>query len=187
MCASKARISRGGLQERFGNHPFVGDVRGRGLFQGLELVADRGTKEPFDPQRKLHAQIKREAMARGLMVYPMGGTVDGMRGDHVLLAPPFIIDAAAIDTIVVRSFTVHLFNGDDVKGTVDADTEIECDDTATTPTTTAPAARAANDGGGDGGHHGAGREPVPVTTTRATTTRATTTSAASRPAATSRS
>jgi hypothetical protein len=90
------------LQERFGNHPFVGDVRGRGLFQGLEIVADRGTKAPFDPQRKLNAQIKREAMARGLMVYPMGGTVDGSRGDHVLLAPPFIIDSGAIDTIVER-------------------------------------------------------------------------------------
>jgi adenosylmethionine-8-amino-7-oxononanoate aminotransferase len=90
------------LQERFGNHPFVGNVRGRGLFQGLEIVADRGTKEPFDPQRKLHVRIKREAMARGLMVYPMGGTVDGARGDHVLLAPPFIIDSGAIDTIVER-------------------------------------------------------------------------------------
>jgi adenosylmethionine-8-amino-7-oxononanoate aminotransferase len=90
------------LQERFGNHPFVGNVRGRGLFQGLEIVADRGTKKPFDPARKLHAQIKREAMARGLMVYPMGGTVDGTQGDHVLLAPPFIIESAAIDAIVER-------------------------------------------------------------------------------------
>jgi hypothetical protein len=90
------------LQERFGNHPFVGDVRGRGLFQGLELVADRGTKEPFDPKRKLHAGIKKEAMARGLMVYPMAGTVDGVRGDHVLLAPPFIVDKGTIDTIVER-------------------------------------------------------------------------------------
>jgi adenosylmethionine-8-amino-7-oxononanoate aminotransferase len=90
------------LNERFGNHPYVGDVRGRGLFQGLEIVADRGTKEPFDPKLKLHARIKREAMARGLMVYPMEGTVDGARGDHVLLAPPFIIDAPAIDTIVER-------------------------------------------------------------------------------------
>ena len=80
------------LQERFGNHPFVGDVRGRGLFQGVELVADRGTKEPFDPARKLNALVKQEAMKRGLMVYPMGGTVDGVRGDHVLLAPPFILD-----------------------------------------------------------------------------------------------
>lgn len=90
------------LQERFGNHPFVGDVRGRGLFYGVELVADRGTKEPFDPARKLHAAIKREAMARGLMIYPMGGTVDGTRGDHVLMAPPFIVDNGAIDTIVER-------------------------------------------------------------------------------------
>jgi len=90
------------LNERFGNHPFVGDIRGRGLFQGLELVADRGTKEPFDPARKLHARVKHEAMARGLMVYPMGGTVDGKRGDHVLLAPPFIIDDAAVDMIVER-------------------------------------------------------------------------------------
>jgi hypothetical protein len=90
------------LHERFGNHPFVGDVRGRGLFQGIELVADRGSKEPFDPALKLHARIKREAMTRGLMVYPMGGTADGTRGDHVLLAPPFIIDSGAIDRIVER-------------------------------------------------------------------------------------
>ncbi|MBS0534771.1 MAG: aspartate aminotransferase family protein [Proteobacteria bacterium] len=90
------------LHERFGNHPFVGDVRGRGLFQGIEIVADRGTKEPFDPARKLHAKIKQEAMARGLMVYPMGGTVDGKRGDHVLMAPPFISDSDTIDQIVER-------------------------------------------------------------------------------------
>jgi hypothetical protein len=90
------------LGQRFGNHPNIGDVRGRGLFQAIEIVADRGSKEPFDPALKLHARIKREAMARGLMVYPMGGTIDGGRGDHVLLAPPFIADAAAIDTIVER-------------------------------------------------------------------------------------
>jgi len=76
--------------------------RGRGLFRGLELVADRGTKEPFDPARKLHARVKQEAMMRGLMVYPTGGTIDGTRGDHVLLAPPFIVDRAAIDAIVDR-------------------------------------------------------------------------------------
>jgi adenosylmethionine-8-amino-7-oxononanoate aminotransferase len=96
-----ARLSRR-LNERFGNHPFVGDVRGRGLFQGIEIVADRSTKEPFDPAKKIHARIKKEAMARGLMVYPMGGTVDSVRGDHVLLAPPFILDAAAVDMIVER-------------------------------------------------------------------------------------
>jgi adenosylmethionine-8-amino-7-oxononanoate aminotransferase len=90
------------LNERFGNHPFVGDVRGRGLFQAVELVADRGTKQPFDPALKLNARVKREAMARGLMVYPMGGAADGKRGDHVLLAPPFIVDAPGVDTIVER-------------------------------------------------------------------------------------
>jgi adenosylmethionine-8-amino-7-oxononanoate aminotransferase len=99
--AQGAYLSRR-LKERFGNHPFVGDVRGRGLFQGLELVADRDTKAPFDPKLKLHARVKREAMARGLMVYPMGGTVEGVAGDHVLLAPPFIVDAPLVDTIVER-------------------------------------------------------------------------------------
>jgi adenosylmethionine-8-amino-7-oxononanoate aminotransferase len=90
------------LAEQFGNHPFVGDVRGRGLFQGVELVADRAAKEPFDPALKVNARVKREAMARGLMVYPMGGTADGTRGDHVLLAPPFIVDASIVDAIVER-------------------------------------------------------------------------------------
>src|SRR3546814_4478329 len=72
------------LVERLGNHHHVGDIRGRGLFRGVELVADRATKQVFDPEKKINAKVKREAMARGLMVYPMGGTVDGQRGDHVL-------------------------------------------------------------------------------------------------------
>jgi adenosylmethionine-8-amino-7-oxononanoate aminotransferase len=90
------------LEERFANHHHVGDIRGRGLFRGVEIVADRGSKQPFASELKLNAVIKREAMARGLMVYPMGGTIDGVRGDHVLLAPPFIVDSGAIDTIVER-------------------------------------------------------------------------------------
>ena len=96
-----ARLERR-LVERFGQHPFVGDIRGRGLFWGLELVADRAKKRPFDPALKAHARIKREAMARGLMVYPMGGTVDGSEGDHILLAPPFIVEPSHIDAIVER-------------------------------------------------------------------------------------
>ena len=91
-----------GLQERFGNHHHVGDLRGRGLFRGVELVADRAGKAPFAPSRKLHARIKAEAMARGLMVYPMGGTIDGVHGDHVLLAPPFVAGEVDIDAIVER-------------------------------------------------------------------------------------
>jgi adenosylmethionine-8-amino-7-oxononanoate aminotransferase len=90
------------LGERFGNHAHVGDIRGRGLFMGVELVEDRSTKAPFDPKLKLHARVKREAMTRGLLVYPGGGTIDGVRGDHVLIAPPFIIDAATLDTVVER-------------------------------------------------------------------------------------
>jgi hypothetical protein len=77
-------------------------VRGRGLFQGLELVADRDTKTAFDPKLRLHARVKHEAMARGLMVYPTGGNVDGVAGDNVLLAPPFIVDGAIVDAIVER-------------------------------------------------------------------------------------
>ena len=95
-----------GLRERlaatFGPHPHVGDIRGRGLFQAIELVRDRATKEPFDPALKLHARIKAAAMAQGLMVYPMGGTIDGVRGDHVLLAPPFIAGDDDLDRIVER-------------------------------------------------------------------------------------
>ena len=89
-------------KERFGQHPHVGDIRGRGLFWALELVADRASKQPFDAAAKVHARVKREAMARGLIVYPMGGTVDGVQGDHILLAPPFIIDGGQVDTIVER-------------------------------------------------------------------------------------
>jgi adenosylmethionine-8-amino-7-oxononanoate aminotransferase len=90
------------MEERFANHHHVGDIRGRGLFRAVELVADRDTKQPFAPQSKLHAQVKREAMARGLMVYPMAGTIDGLNGDHVLLAPPFIVNEGQVDVIVER-------------------------------------------------------------------------------------
>ena len=90
------------LNETLRGHPHVGDIRGRGLFMGIELVADRGTKAPFDPALRLHARVKAEAMARGLMVYPMGGTIDGRSGDHVLVAPPFIATPADVDEIVRR-------------------------------------------------------------------------------------
>jgi len=90
------------LQERFGNHPHVGDIRGRTMFRGIEIVADRTTKEPFDPALKLANRTKAEGMARGLMCYPAGGTIDGVRGDHILLAPPFILSDAEIGTLVDR-------------------------------------------------------------------------------------
>ncbi|KVQ43863.1 hypothetical protein WT21_21860 [Burkholderia territorii] len=93
---------RATLRDRYGAHPHVGDVRGRGLFVGVELVRDRDSKATFDPALKLHAAVKREAMQRGLMVYPMGGTIDGVHGDHILVAPPFVCTAQQIDTIVER-------------------------------------------------------------------------------------
>ena len=88
------------LREALGQHPHVGDIRGRGLFRGVELVQDRATKRTFDPALKLHAKVKASAMELGLMCYPMGGTIDGERGDHILLAPPFIASEAHIDEIV---------------------------------------------------------------------------------------
>jgi adenosylmethionine-8-amino-7-oxononanoate aminotransferase len=91
-----------GLVERFGNHRHVGNVRGRGLFWALELVRDRGTKAVFDPALKLNERVKQQAMARGLSGYPMGGTIDGVQGDHYIIAPPYIVTAAEIDTIVER-------------------------------------------------------------------------------------
>ncbi|MFA1676778.1 aspartate aminotransferase family protein [Rhizobium mongolense] len=91
-----------GLNAALGQSPYVGDIRGRGLFRGVEIVSDKDTKQPFDPAQKIHAKIKKEAMRRGLMCYPMGGTIDGVRGDHVLLAPPYIIQPEQIDLIVER-------------------------------------------------------------------------------------
>jgi adenosylmethionine-8-amino-7-oxononanoate aminotransferase len=102
------RVQRSGerlesmLRASLGGHPNVGDIRGRGLFWGIELVQDRALKTPFDPARRLHFRIKAEAMKLGLMVYPMGGTVDGQRGDHVLIAPPFIASEAELQLITER-------------------------------------------------------------------------------------
>ena len=88
------------LQKRFGSHSHVGDLRGRGLFRGLELVRDREHNTPFDPALKVHARIKKAAMAHGLICYPSGGSRDGVNGDHVLLAPPFVISEVQLDELV---------------------------------------------------------------------------------------
>jgi adenosylmethionine-8-amino-7-oxononanoate aminotransferase len=88
------------LRAAFADHPHVGEIRGRGLFWGIELVEERATKKPFDPKLRMHARIKRKAMEAGLMCYPMGGAIDGVQGDHVLLAPPFILDETQLDELV---------------------------------------------------------------------------------------
>ncbi|MFZ9297424.1 MAG: aspartate aminotransferase family protein [Hylemonella sp.] len=99
------------LNRALGRHPHVGDIRGRGLFWGIELVQERDSKLWFDPAHRLHARIKAQAMENGLAIYPMGGTVDGRHGDHILLAPPFIISEAHVDELVdklVRSIDSSL-------------------------------------------------------------------------------
>lgn len=84
------------LRARFAQHPHVGDIRGRGMFWGLEFVADRDTKAPFDPKLGIAGKLKKAAFAEGLICYPMPGTRDGKHGDHVLLAPPFIASEAEL-------------------------------------------------------------------------------------------
>jgi adenosylmethionine-8-amino-7-oxononanoate aminotransferase len=101
-----ARVQGLALRQRLdaalGAHPNVGDIRGRGLFQAIELVQDRDSKQAFDPELAVNARIRNEALQRGLMVYAMGGTIDGVRGDHVLLAPPFNVEDHELDMIVER-------------------------------------------------------------------------------------
>jgi adenosylmethionine-8-amino-7-oxononanoate aminotransferase len=88
---------RDALTARFGQHPHVGDIRGRGFFWGIELVSDRASKAPFDPGLRIAGKLKRAAFEEGLVCYPMSGTRDGRLGDHVLLAPPFIATEAELD------------------------------------------------------------------------------------------
>ncbi|MEC5320744.1 aspartate aminotransferase family protein [Brenneria populi subsp. brevivirga] len=97
---ARGQYLQAGLRDALGGFEHLGDIRGRGLFVGVELVKDRATKETFDPADKLHAAIKRRCMAQGLLVYPMGGTVDGQYGDHILIAPPFIITESQLDFVV---------------------------------------------------------------------------------------
>ncbi|MBD5769474.1 aspartate aminotransferase family protein [Marinomonas colpomeniae] len=78
------------LEAKFGDHPNIGDLRGRGLFRGIEIVADKKTKTPFSPGLAISAKFKKAVLAEGLICYPGSGTRDGKHGDHILLAPPFI-------------------------------------------------------------------------------------------------
>jgi len=90
------------LEDAFAQHAHIGDIRGRGLLRGLELVEDRDRKAPFAPERAVSSAVKKAAFDAGLICYPMGGTVDGKRGDHILLAPPFILEDHHIDEIVTK-------------------------------------------------------------------------------------
>jgi len=88
------------LVAAFGQHPNVGDIRGRGLFRGVEFVTDRETKTPFAPEAGIHKKLKKATFEAELICYPMGGTIDGLNGDHLLLAPPFIVEDQHIDEII---------------------------------------------------------------------------------------
>ena len=90
------------LKDQFSEHAHVGDIRGRGLFRGIELVADKVSKSPFAPEKRLAAGIKKAAFEQGLICYPMSGTRDGVNGDHILLAPPFIIEDDQINEVVTK-------------------------------------------------------------------------------------
>ena len=92
------------LHDAFRDHPHVGDVRGRGLFIGVEFVSDRDSKAAFEPDRKIHNQVQKAAFEAGLMCYGMGGTIDGRHGDHILLAPPYNLSEAE-ETELVDKFT----------------------------------------------------------------------------------
>ncbi|MCT8161653.1 aspartate aminotransferase family protein [Pseudoruegeria sp. SHC-113] len=100
QCAERGAELKAALEARFGQHPHVGDIRGRGLFLGIELVEDRAMKAPFDPKLGLNKKLKAAAFEAGLICYPMGGTIDGQTGDHILLAPPFIMGPEHVDEIV---------------------------------------------------------------------------------------
>ncbi|MEM7301788.1 MAG: aspartate aminotransferase family protein [Pseudomonadota bacterium] len=99
-CKAMGEKLNDALNQAFGQHPNVGDIRGRGLFRGLEFVEDRATKKPFDSSLGINKQIKKTAFEEGLICYPMGGTIDGRTGDHLLLAPPFILEDSHIDEII---------------------------------------------------------------------------------------
>jgi adenosylmethionine-8-amino-7-oxononanoate aminotransferase len=101
-CAVMGAKLQDALQQAFGQHPNIGDIRGRGLFRGIEFVEDRDSKRPFAPEKALAAKLKKESFAAGLICYPMAGTIDGRQGDHILLAPPFIMEDQHIDEIITK-------------------------------------------------------------------------------------
>jgi adenosylmethionine-8-amino-7-oxononanoate aminotransferase len=88
------------LNDAFGQHPHIGDIRGRGLFRGLEIVADRETKKPMKAELATAKKLKAAAFEAGLICYPMSGTIDGKNGDHILLAPPFIMEDSHVSELV---------------------------------------------------------------------------------------
>ena len=98
----KGQYLQKNLEMHLGQNQYVGDIRGRGLFRGIEIVKDRSTKEPFQKKLNIAGKIKKQALDIGLICYPMQGTVDGSKGDHILIAPPFIINESEINEISTK-------------------------------------------------------------------------------------
>ena len=103
--SADGRYLREQLGETLNDLDFVGDIRGRGLFIGIELVADRDTKEPYDPELQLFARVRARALANGLICYPTGGNVDGVKGDQIILSPPYTASRADLDEIIDKRAT----------------------------------------------------------------------------------
>lgn len=101
-CRKMGEKLQAALKREFGQHPHIGDIRGRGLFIGIEVVEDRETKKPFAPSKSINKALKKATFEAGLACYPMGGTIDGVNGDHILLAPPFIMEDEHIDEIIAK-------------------------------------------------------------------------------------
>lgn len=91
------------LDDRFKDHPNIGDIRGRGLFWGLEIVKDKKTKEPFPAELNLAGKIKADILENGMLSYPSQGCVDGISGDHILLAPPYTVSDEELETIINKT------------------------------------------------------------------------------------
>ena len=98
----KGQYLQKNLEMHLGQNQYVGDIRGRGLFRGIEIVKNRSTKEPFQKKLNIAGKIKKQALDIGLICYPMQGTADGVEGDHILIAPPFIINEDEINELSTK-------------------------------------------------------------------------------------
>jgi adenosylmethionine-8-amino-7-oxononanoate aminotransferase len=94
---------RAELTSALGDHPNVGEIRGRGLFHAIEIVLDRGSRRSFEPTMSVGNRLKVAGLEHGIAIYPGSGTVDGLKGDHFLIAPPFNVSVSQIDSIVDRT------------------------------------------------------------------------------------
>ncbi|UNI19583.1 putative secondary metabolism biosynthetic enzyme [Purpureocillium takamizusanense] len=99
-CATKGKWLKNSLNTTFGDCEYVGNIRGKGLFWGIEFVKDKATKEPFEPGLRFTWRMLDEALRRGRAMYPRAGTADGAKGDHVIIAPPYNMSDEDFDSMM---------------------------------------------------------------------------------------